>query len=50
MPGLILPLCTNCRSYCSRKLRRMYKSLKLTHGRGKYQKRTLEAGSVTEVG
>jgi hypothetical protein len=30
-------------------LRRLYKSLKFTHGRGKYAKRTLTEANVTEV-
>ncbi|KAK9825392.1 hypothetical protein WJX81_008451 [Elliptochloris bilobata] len=38
------------RQYCSRKLRRLYKAHKFTHGRGKFVSRTLEAGLVTEPG
>lgn len=37
-------------SYCTKKLRRLYRNLKLSHGRGKYQKRVLDAGTVTEEG
>ncbi|CAL5220684.1 g2733 [Coccomyxa viridis] len=38
------------RQYCTRKLHRLHKALKMTHGRGKYVPRKLEAKSVTEVG
>ena len=38
------------RQYCTRKLHRLHKALKVTHGRGKYVPRKLEAKSVTEVG
>jgi len=38
------------RSYCTKKLRRLYRNLKLSHGRGKYQKRPLDAETVTEDG
>ena len=31
------------RQYCTRRLARLYKAHKLSHGRGRYQKRTLEA-------
>lgn len=37
-------------SYCTKKLRRLYRNLKLSHGRGKYQKRALDAATVTEEG
>eukprot|EP00898_Chlorokybus_atmophyticus_P006587 jgi/Chlat1/692/Chrsp104S00017 len=37
------------RQYCTRKLRRLYKSLKFLHGRGKYQKKTLKPADVTDV-
>ncbi|QDZ24032.1 subunit Srp68 of signal recognition particle [Chloropicon primus] len=34
--------------YCTRRLLRLYKSLKHTHGKGKYEKRELKACDVTE--
>jgi hypothetical protein len=37
-------------SYCTKKLRRLYRNLKLTHGRGKYQKRPVDAATATEDG
>lgn len=37
------------RRYCTARLRRLYKSLKFTHGRGKYTKRAITASTVTEV-
>lgn len=37
------------RRYCTARLRRLYKSLKFTHGRGKYSKRAITASVVTEV-
>ncbi|XP_027183933.1 signal recognition particle subunit SRP68-like [Coffea eugenioides] len=37
------------RRYCTARLRRLYKSLKFTHGRGKYSKRAITASMVTEV-
>lgn len=40
---------TRYRRYCTARLRRLYKSLKFTHGRGKYTKRTLTESNVTEV-
>ncbi|XP_019154208.1 PREDICTED: signal recognition particle subunit SRP68-like [Ipomoea nil] len=40
---------TRYRRYCSARLRRLYKSLKFTHGRGKYTKRAITAAVVTEV-
>jgi signal recognition particle subunit SRP68 len=36
------------RQYCTRRLARVYKSLKFTHGRGKYQKKTLDAAMVKD--
>ncbi|BDA49634.1 Signal recognition particle subunit SRP68 [Coccomyxa sp. Obi] len=41
---------TRYRQYCTRKLHRLYKAVKLTHGRGKYLQRKLDASTVTEVG
>ena len=38
------------RAYCSKKLRRLYRSLGLTHGRGRYVKRKLDPAASTEVG
>ncbi|GAU25472.1 hypothetical protein TSUD_71260, partial [Trifolium subterraneum] len=40
---------TRYRRYCTARLRRLYKSLKFTHGRGKYAKRTITEANVTEV-
>ncbi|KAF2311640.1 hypothetical protein GH714_025454 [Hevea brasiliensis] len=37
------------RSYCTARLRRLYKSLKFTHGRGKYTRRAITESTVTEV-
>ncbi|KAL3135680.1 hypothetical protein ABBQ38_006152 [Trebouxia sp. C0009 RCD-2024] len=36
------------RQYCTRKLQRTRKALKLTHGRGKFQARIIEADMVTD--
>lgn len=38
-----------CRRYCTARLRRLYKSLKFTHGRGKYTKRAITQSTVSEV-
>ncbi|CAI0548037.1 unnamed protein product, partial [Linum tenue] len=40
---------TRYRRYCSARLRRLYKSLKFTHGRGKYTRRAITEATVTEV-
>ncbi|KAK4256902.1 hypothetical protein QN277_006564 [Acacia crassicarpa] len=40
---------TRYRRYCTARLRRLYKSLKFTHGRGKYSKKTISESTVTEV-
>ncbi|KAL5700047.1 hypothetical protein ACHQM5_025546 [Ranunculus cassubicifolius] len=40
---------TRYRRYCTARLRRLYKSLKFTHGRGKYTKRAIAESTVTEV-
>lgn len=40
---------TRYRRYCSARLRRLYKSLKFTHGRGKYTKRAITETTVTET-
>ncbi|KAG2284361.1 hypothetical protein Bca52824_055581 [Brassica carinata] len=37
------------RRYCSARLRRLYKSLKFTHGRGKYTRRAILESTVTDV-
>ena len=37
-----------CRQYCARRLQRLYKALKFTHGRGKFQKKELQAKDVTD--
>mmetsp|Transcript_11273 Transcript_11273/g.27521 ORF Transcript_11273/g.27521 Transcript_11273/m.27521 type:complete len:608 (-) Transcript_11273:1875-3698(-) len=36
------------RQYCTRRLARLYKALKFGHGRGRYQKKALEAATVTD--
>ncbi|XP_075479875.1 uncharacterized protein LOC142520673 [Primulina tabacum] len=40
---------TRYRRYCTARLRRLYKSLKFTHGRGKYIKRAITVAIVTDV-
>ncbi|KAL5982923.1 hypothetical protein ACLOJK_017002 [Asimina triloba] len=40
---------TRYRRYCNARLRRLYKSLKFTHGRGKYSRRNITESTVTEV-
>ncbi|XP_022153234.1 signal recognition particle subunit SRP68 isoform X2 [Momordica charantia] len=40
---------TRYRRYCTARLRRLYKSLKFTHGRGKYTRRAITQSTVTEV-
>ncbi|KAL5549146.1 hypothetical protein UlMin_004377 [Ulmus minor] len=40
---------TRYRRYCTARLRRLYKSLKFTHGRGKYSRRPINESTVTEV-
>ncbi|KAM5571536.1 hypothetical protein ABKV19_011896 [Rosa sericea] len=40
---------TRYRRYCTARLRRLYKSLKFTHGRGKYNRRAITESTVTEV-
>ncbi|KAI3954268.1 hypothetical protein MKW98_018092 [Papaver atlanticum] len=40
---------TRYRRYCTAQLRRLYKSLKFTHGQGKYNKRAITETIVTEV-
>lgn len=37
------------RRYCTARLRRLYKSLKFTHGRGKFTRRAITESTVTEV-
>ncbi|GAB2289345.1 hypothetical protein Dimus_023650 [Dionaea muscipula] len=37
------------RRYCTARLRRLYKSLKFTHGRGKYSRRIISESTVTDV-
>jgi hypothetical protein len=39
-----------CRRYCTARLRRLYKSLKFLHGRGKYTKRNITESTVTDGG
>jgi hypothetical protein len=43
-------LCQTHSSYCTKKLARLYRNLKLSHGRGRYQKRPLDEDTVTEEG
>ncbi|XP_050375843.1 uncharacterized protein LOC126793381 isoform X2 [Argentina anserina] len=40
---------TRYRRYCTARLRRLYKSLKFTHGRGRYNRRAITELTVTEV-
>nr|GEV08541.1 hypothetical protein [Tanacetum cinerariifolium] len=40
---------TRYRRYCSPRLRRLYKSLKFTHGRGDYVKKSITTSTVTKV-
>lgn len=40
---------TRYRRYCTARLRRLYKSLKFTHGRGKFNKKAITESTVTEV-
>ncbi|KAL9231566.1 hypothetical protein vseg_006781 [Gypsophila vaccaria] len=40
---------TRYRRYCTARLRRLYKSLKFTHGRGKYSRKTITESTVTDV-
>lgn len=40
---------TRYRRYCTARLRRLYKSLKFTHGRGKYVKKAITESNVTDV-
>lgn len=40
---------TRYRRYCTARLRRLYKSLKFTHGRGKYTRRAITESTVSEV-
>ncbi|XP_043724658.1 signal recognition particle subunit SRP68-like [Telopea speciosissima] len=40
---------TRYRRYCTARLRRLYKSLKFTHGRTKYIRRAITESTVTEV-
>ncbi|PPD73878.1 hypothetical protein GOBAR_DD29199 [Gossypium barbadense] len=40
---------TRYRRYCTARLRRLYKSLKFTHGRGKYTRKAISESTVTET-
>ncbi|TVU25631.1 hypothetical protein EJB05_28134 [Eragrostis curvula] len=40
---------TRYRRYCSARLRRLYKSLKFLHGRGRYNKRNISESTITDV-
>uniref|UniRef100_A0A0D9VSS3 Signal recognition particle subunit SRP68 n=1 Tax=Leersia perrieri TaxID=77586 RepID=A0A0D9VSS3_9ORYZ len=40
---------TRYRRYCTARLRRLYKSLKFLHGRGKYTRRNISESTVTDV-
>lgn len=37
------------RQYCSRRLRRIYKSVRFLHGRGRYQKKKLEPEGIKDI-
>lgn len=41
--------CFYGRRYCTARLRRLYKSLKFTHGRGKYSQKVITESTVTDV-
>lgn len=41
--------CNLCRQYCTRRLRRLYKSLRFLHGRGRYQKKKLEPATIKDA-
>jgi hypothetical protein len=47
--GAYLSWVVTCRIYCARRLRSLYKALKFQHGKGRYQKRKLEIGMITEA-
>jgi hypothetical protein len=38
-----------CRQFCTSRLANLYKALKMQHGKGRYQKRKLEVGLITDV-
>ncbi|MCO5580616.1 hypothetical protein L7F22_034486 [Adiantum nelumboides] len=40
---------TRYRRYCTARLRRLYKSLKFTHGRGKYVRRQIVVANITDT-
>ncbi|XP_078179761.1 signal recognition particle-related / SRP-like protein [Carex rostrata] len=40
---------TRYRKYCTARLRRLYKSLKFLHGRGKFTRKTITEATVTDV-
>ncbi|XP_072979213.1 uncharacterized protein [Typha angustifolia] len=40
---------TRYRRYCTARLRRLYKSLKFTHGRGKFTRKAITESTITEV-
>ncbi|KAH7278375.1 hypothetical protein KP509_38G038400 [Ceratopteris richardii] len=40
---------TRYRRYCTARLRRLYKSLKFTHGRGKYVRKQIVVANITDV-
>lgn len=40
---------TRYRRYCTARLRRLYKSLKFTHGRGKYLRRQIVIANITDI-
>lgn len=39
----------NFRRYCTARLRRLYKSLRFTHGRGKFTRRVITDSTVSDV-
>ena len=46
---LSVPVILIYRRYCTARLRRLYKSLKFTHGRSKYTRKAITESTVTEV-
>ncbi|CAI5511873.1 unnamed protein product [Closterium sp. Naga37s-1] len=42
-------IAVHCSRYCSARLRRLFRSLRFLHGKGKYQRKSLEPNTVTDV-
>jgi RNA-binding signal recognition particle 68 len=41
--------CKICRLYCTRRLRRLFVALNFTHGKGRFQKRQVQAAIITDA-